>query len=106
MTKKELKELVIKKLQIDFDEFSEELMKMEKYEIIEMSYEIYIKRRIINAFENCEFSKIQYEAAMEISFDLNFVYGKWLTYTGRTVKGCVKELLKEEVKELKLMREE
>lgn len=74
----QLKDKLDLKLQLEYDNFIEKLMKLSPKEIIESSYEKIFKEEFLILLQEKELSKSEINSLLKVDYPLDALYQEWL----------------------------
>ena len=76
--KKDYNELLCEKVQKEFDEYKEMLMKKTQEEVFNHSYETTIKEDMVSILESEDFTQTEAKALYKLEYPLDACYQEWL----------------------------
>ena len=72
------KNLLIQKVQSEYDEFIESLKKLPSEKVINFSYEKVIKEDLVTSIESTNLDEIQAKSLYRLKYPLDYCYREWL----------------------------
>ena len=72
------KNLLIQKVQSEYDEFIESLKKLPSEKVIDFSYEKVIKEDLVTSIESTNLDEIQAKSLYRLKYPLDYCYKEWL----------------------------
>ena len=72
------KNLLIQKVQSEYDEFIENLKKLPSEKVIDFSYEKVIKEDLVTSIESTNLDEIQAKSLYRLKYPLDYCYKEWL----------------------------
>ena len=72
------KNLLIQKVQSEYDEFIESLKKLPSEKVIDFSYEKVIKEDLVTSIESTNLDEIQAKSLYRLKYPLDYCYREWL----------------------------
>ena len=72
------KNLLIQKVQSEYDEFIENLKKLPSEKVINFSYEKVIKEDLVTSIESTNLDEIQAKSLYRLKYPLDYCYREWL----------------------------
>ena len=72
------KNLLIQKVQSEYDEFIENLKKLPSEKVIDFSYEKVIKEDLVTSIESTNLDEIQAKSLYRLKYPLDYCYREWL----------------------------
>lgn len=72
------KNLLIQKVQSEYDEFIENLKKLPSEKVIDFSYEKVIKEDLVTSIESTNLDEVQAKSLYRLKYPLDYCYREWL----------------------------
>ena len=72
------KNVLIQKVQSEYDEFIESLKKLPSEKVIDFSYEKVIKEDLVTSIESTNLDEIQAKSLYRLKYPLDYCYKEWL----------------------------
>lgn len=72
------KNLLIQKVQSEYDEFIENLKKLPSEKVIDFSYEKVIKEDLVTSIESTNLDEVQDKSLYRLKYPLDYCYREWL----------------------------